>query len=86
MSAHAYDSRTDEVELYPDADVQPKSVPVAVALSFLWPGLGHFYAGATVPGIAFTILCLVTLGMMGRITSAVNAAMTVSRMNRANGV
>ena len=84
MSSYAIDSRTEEVPLYPDA-APAKSVPVAVLLSFLWPGLGHFYAGAPIPGVAFTILCLVTFGFMGRITSAVNAAMTVARLNRANG-
>ena len=82
MSAYAIDSGTEEVPLTPVAP--PKSVPVAVLLSFLWPGLGHFYAGAPIPGVAFTVLCLVTLGFMGRITSAVNAAMTVNRLNRAN--
>lgn len=72
---------TDEVPLYPVE--APKSVPVAVLLSFLWPGLGHFYAGAPGSGIAFAIVCFLSLGFLGRITSAVNVAMLIKRQQSA---
>lgn len=61
---------------------EPKSVAMAIGLSLLWPGLGHFYAGYPVRAAILAVLCLFTFGVLGRFTSAGNSAMLVMRYNR----
>jgi len=75
-----------DVDVVPPADVQVvaqrKSMAAAVALSLLWPGLGHLYVGRYISGALLAFTCLLTFGVMGRFTSAINAAVSVRRFNR----
>jgi len=69
-----------------DLQVAPKNPWIAAGLSLVWPGLGHFYAGKVVPGVAFGLVCLFSFGIMGRFTSAVNAALAAKHHNMAAGL
>ncbi len=69
-----------------DTQVAPKNPWIAAGLSLIWPGLGHFYAGKTVPGVLFAFTCLITFGLMGRFTSAINAAMAAKHHNLSAGL
>jgi TM2 domain-containing membrane protein YozV len=58
--------RLPEKTVFPNT-TPPKSVGVAVVLSFFWLGAGHIYAGRTGSGIALAIFdgFLVLLGITG---------------------
>jgi TM2 domain-containing membrane protein YozV len=74
----------------------PKSVGVAVLLSFIWLGAGHIYAGKTGLGIALAVLdgILVLLALTGIgmivafpvwiIAAPVTMALSASAVNSAN--
>lgn len=74
----------------------PKSVGVAVVLSFFWLGAGHIYAGKTGVGIALALfdgllvlLALTGIGLiisfpMWIIATPVTMALAASAVNRAN--